>query len=51
MHINKLDYIVKKYNNTHHTTTKMKTDDVKSRKYIDFDKKNNKDPKFKVGVI
>ena len=52
MHINKLDYIVKKYNNTHHTTTKMKADDVKSRKYIDFDKKNNKeDPKFKVGVI
>ena len=28
----------------------MKSLDVKSRKYIDFDKKNNKeDPKFKVG--
>ena len=50
MYINKLDDIVNKYNNTYHSTIKMKPLDVKSRTYIDFDKKNNKeDSKFKVG--
>ena len=50
MYINKLDDIVNKYNNTYHSTIKMKSVDVESSTYIDFDKKNNKeDPKFKVG--
>ena len=40
--INKLDDIVKKYNNTYHSTVKMKHVDIKTCTYIDFDKKNNK---------
>ena len=45
-----LDGIVKKYNNTWHSTIKMKPIDVKDNTYINTDKKiNNKDPKFKVG--
>ena len=48
--IDKLDYIVNKYNNTYHSTTKMKPVDVKSNTYIDFHKENNKEgSKFKVG--
>ena len=47
MYINKLDDIINKYNNTFHSTIKMKLVDVKSRAYINFDKKNNKEgPKF-----
>ena len=38
MYINKLDGIVNKYNNTHHTTIKMKSFDVKPSTYTDFDK-------------
>ena len=49
-HINKLDDIVNKNNNTYYRTIKMKTVDVKSSIYIDFDKENNKKgPKFKAG--
>ena len=45
-----LDDIVKKYNNTWHSTIKIKPIDVKDNTYINTDKKiNNKDPKFKVG--
>ena len=45
-----LDDIVKKYNNTRHSTIKMKPIDVKDNTYINTDKKiNNKDPKSKVG--
>ena len=48
--IDKLDDIVKKYNNTYHTTIKMKPVDVKDNTYIDVKKEiNDKDPKFKVG--
>ena len=50
VYINKLDDIVYKYNNTYHTTIKMKPIDVKDNTYINTDKEiNNKDPKFKVG--
>ena len=46
----KLDDIVRKYNNTYHTSIKMKPVDVKDNTYIDFKKEvNDKDPKFKVG--
>ena len=52
MHIDKLGDIVKKYNNTYHTTIKMKPVDVKDSTYIDVKKENNdKDPKFKVGIM
>ena len=48
--IDKLDDIVYEYNNTYHTTIKMKPIDVKDNTYINADKEiNNKDPKFKVG--
>ena len=50
VYIDKLDDIVDEYNNTYHTTIKMKPIDVKDNKYINTDKEiNNKDPKFKVG--
>ena len=51
VYIDKLDDIVKKYNNTYHTSIKMKPIDVKDNTCIDFQKEinNNKDPKFKVG--
>ena len=48
--INKLDGIGNKYNNAYHSTIKMKHVDVKSSKYIDFGKKDNRgNPKFNVG--
>ena len=48
--IEKLDDIVKKYNNTYHTSIKMKPVDVKDNTYIDFKQEvNDKNPKFKVG--
>ena len=50
VYIDKLDDIVDKYNNTYHTTIKMKSIDVKDNTYINIDKEiNTKDPKFKVG--
>ena len=50
VYIDKLDDIVNKYNNTYHTTIKMKPVDVKDNTYINADKEiNNKDLKFKVG--
>ena len=50
VYIDKLDDIVKKYNNTYHTSIKMKPVDVKDNTYINFKKEvNDKNPKFKVG--
>ena len=50
VYIDKLDDIVDEYNNTYHTTIKMKPIDIKDNTYINADKEiNNKDPKFKVG--
>ena len=50
VYIDKLDDIVDEYNNTYHTTIKMKPIDVKDNTYINTDKEiNNKDPKSKVG--
>ena len=50
VYIDKLDDIVKEYNNTYHTSIKMKPVDVTDNTYIDFKKEvNDKDPKFKVG--
>ena len=52
MYIYKLDNIVNKYNNTYHRTIKTKPVDVKSSRYIDFNKEiNDEDPKFKIGDI
>ena len=52
VYVDKLDDIVNKYNNTYHSTIKMKPVDVKSNTYIDSSKEiNDKDPKFKIGDI
>ena len=52
VYINRLDDIVKKSNNTYHSTINMKSVDVKSKTYINSSKEfNNKDPKFKTGDI
>ena len=48
----KLDDVVNKYNNTYHSTIKMKPVDVKSNTYIDSSKEiNDKGFKFKIGDI
>ena len=50
VYIDKLDDIMNEYNNTYHTTIKMKPIDVKYNTYINTDKEvNDKDRKFKVG--
>ena len=50
--VDKLDDIVNKYNNTYHSTIKMKPIDVKSSAYIDSSKEiNEEDPKFKISDI
>ena len=50
VYIDKLDDIVKKYNNTYYASTKIKPVDVKDNTYIDFKKEvSDKNPKFKVG--
>ena len=50
VYIHKLDDMVDKYNDTYHTTIKMKPIDVKGNTYINTSKEiNNKDPKFKLG--
>ena len=52
VYIDKLDDIVNKYNNTYHSTIKMKPVDVESSPCIDSSKEiNNRDPKFKIGDI
>ena len=46
MNIDKLDSIVDKYNTTYHRTIKMRSFDIKTSAYTDFDFENNdKDPK------
>ena len=50
VYIDKLDDIVNKYNNTYHSTIKMRSVDVKSSTYIDSSKGiNEKGLKFKIG--
>ena len=49
VYIDKLNDIVKEYNNNYHTSIKMKPVDVKHNKYIDVKKEtNDKNSKFKV---
>ena len=50
VYIDQLDDTVNKYNNTYHSTVKMKPIDVKSNTYIESSKEiNEKDPKLKIG--
>ena len=52
VYIDKLDDIFNKYNDTYHSTIKMKPADVKSSTYVKSGKEmNNKDSKFKIGHI
>ena len=53
VHIDKLDDIVNKYNNTYHSTIKIKPVDVKSNIiYIDSSKESsNEDPTFKLVIL
>ena len=52
VYIDKVDDIVNKYNNTYHSTIKMKPVDVKSSTYIEPGKEiNDGDSKFKIGDI
>ena len=52
VYIDKLDDIVNKYNNTYHSTIKMKIVDVKPSTYIESSQETNyQDPKFKIGDI
>ena len=52
LYIDKIDDIVNKYNNTYHSTIKMKLVDAKLRIYIESSKEiNYQDPKFKNGDI
>ena len=44
-----LDDVVNKYNNTKHSTIKMKPTDVKNNKRVYIDEHNEKDSKFKAG--
>ena len=44
-----LDDVVNKYNNTKHSTIKMKPADVKNNKRAYIDEHNEKDGRFKVG--
>ena len=49
VYIDILDEIVNKYNNTYHSTIKMKPVDIKSSTYTDFGiEDNEKYPKLKV---
>ena len=44
-----LDDVVNKYNNTKHSTIKIKPIDVKNNKRVYIDEHNERDSKFKVG--
>ena len=50
VYIDVLDDTVKKYNNTVHSSIKMKPQDVTDIKYVEYSEETNKkDPKFKIG--
>ena len=49
VYYNVLDDVVNKYNNTEHSTIKMKPIDVRDNKRVYIDEHNEKDSRFKVG--
>ena len=52
VYIDELDDVVNKYNNTYHSTIKMKPVDIKSNTYIDSSKEiNDKDSRFKIAMF
>ena len=50
VYYNVLDDVVNKYNNTKHSTIKMKPIDVKDNKRVYIDEHNEKDSRFKAGI-
>ena len=51
IHVEKLADIINKYNNTYHRTNKMKLINTKSSRYIDSNKKNNKEDSLKFDEV
>ena len=52
VYFNDLDDIVKKYNNTVHSSIKMKPKDVTDDSFVEYSEEiNKKSPKFKVGDV
>ena len=52
MYIDKLEDLVNKYNNTYHSTIKIKPIDVKSNTYSDFSTEiNNEDTNLKLVIL
>ena len=50
VYFNVLDHIVDKYNNTYHSSIKMKPKDVTDDSFVEYSEEcNKKDPKFKIG--
>ena len=50
VYFNVLDDIVDKYNNTYHSSIKMKSKDVTDSVFVEYNEESNKkDPKFKIG--
>ena len=49
VYYNVLDDVVSEYNNTKHSTIKMKPMDVKDNERVYIDEHNEKDSKFKIG--
>ena len=49
VYFNVLDDIVDKYNNTYHSSIKMKPKDVTDDSFVFSEESNKKDPKFKIG--
>ena len=50
VYIDKLDYIINRYNNTYHSTTNIKHSDVNPNRYIDFNvEKNERDSNLELG--
>ena len=49
IYYNVLDDVVKKYNNTKHSTIRIKPTDVRDNKRVNIDEHNEKDSRLKVG--
>ena len=52
VYIDKLDYIVSEYNNTYHSTIKMKPIDIKGNRFINADKEvNDRELNLSLGIM
>ena len=52
VYIDKLNYIVSEYNNTYHSTIKMKPIDIKDNRFINADKEvNDRELNVNLGIM